>query len=85
MARRRGEVAVLIDLLDVALNDVKVTHLMYRANLSYSTLRKYLSGALDKGLICKVYNGDDAVVYRTTDEGKMLLENLKAVKRCLRD
>jgi predicted transcriptional regulator len=85
MARRRGEVAVLIDLLDVALNDVKVTHLMYRANLSYSTLHKYLSRALDKGLICKVHNGDNAVVYRTTDEGKLLLEKLKVVKRCLRD
>jgi len=85
MARRRGEIEVLIDVLSVAIDDVKVTHLMYKANLSYSTLRKYLAGALDKRLVCKVHNGDGAVVYRTTEEGKMLLEKLRDVKGCLRD
>jgi len=85
MGRRRSEVAVLIDVLNVALNDVKVTHLMYKANLSYSTLRNYLAGALDKGLVCKVHNGDGSVVYRTTEEGKLLLEKLQDIKGCLRD
>jgi predicted transcriptional regulator len=80
MVRRRGEIEVLIDVLSAALDDVKVTHLMYRANLSYSTLRKYLSGALDKGLICKLHNGDGSSVYRITDEGKLLLEKLRDIK-----
>jgi predicted transcriptional regulator len=80
MARRRGEIEVLMDVLSVALDDVKVTHLMYKANLSYSTLRKYLHGALDKGLICKVQNGDASVAYRTTEEGRLLLEKLRDIK-----
>lgn len=83
MVRRRGEVGILMDVLTVALKDVRVTHLMYGANLSYSTLRKYLFAALDKGLISKVHNCDGSVVYRTTEEGKVLLEKLRDAKYSL--
>lgn len=79
-SRRRGEVEIIRDILAVALGDVKVTHLMYRANLSYSTLRKYLFAALDKGFISKVHNSDGSAVYRTTEKGKVLLEKLRDVK-----
>lgn len=84
MVRRRGEVDILTDILSVALKDVRVTHLMYRANLSYSTLRKYLSASLDKGLIDKVDHGDGSVVYYTTEKGRLLLEKLRDVKYALR-
>ena len=78
MGRRRGEVDILVDVLGIALKEVRVTHLMYRANLSYATLRRYLVAALDKGLIRKVHNGDGTVVYRTTDKGEALLKQLRA-------
>jgi len=84
MGHRRGEVQILMDILNTSLNGVKVTHLMYRANLSYSTLRKYLFTALDKGLISNVRNSDGSVVYRTTEKGKLLLGKLKEVKSALR-
>jgi predicted transcriptional regulator len=73
-----------MDILNTSLNGVKVTHLMYRANLSYSTLRKYLFTALDKGLISNVRNSDGSVVYRTTEKGRLLLDKLKEVKSALR-
>lgn len=69
-----------MDILIVALSGVKVTHLMYRANLSYSTLRKYLFGALTRGLICVVHNDSGSVVYRTTIEGSLLMEKLRDIK-----
>ena len=84
MGHRRGEVQILMDILNISLNGVKVTHLMYRANLSYSTLRKYLFRALDKGLISNVRNSDGSVVYRTTEKGRLLLGKLKEVKSALR-
>jgi len=80
MGRRRNDVEVLMDVLSAGLDDVRVTHLMYRANLSYSTLRKYLFSALDKGLISKVHNSDGSVVYRTTEKGRVLLKKLRDVK-----
>ena len=84
MGRRRGEVEILMDVLSVCLNGVRVTHLMYRANLSYYTLRKYLFTALEKGLISNVRNSDGSVVYRTTEKGRLLLGKLKEVNSALR-
>lgn len=84
MSRRRGEVQILMDILGASLNGVKVTHLMYQANLSYSTLRKYLSATLKQGLICNVTDSDGKVLYHTTEKGKLLLNKLKEVKHALR-
>jgi predicted transcriptional regulator len=80
MGRRRGEVQILIDILGVSLRGVKVTRLMYKANLSYSTLRKYLSAMSKQGLIVKVCSDDGSVVYRTTEKGKLALNRLKEIK-----
>lgn len=81
---RRGEIQILMDILTLSLKGVKATHLMYKANLSYSTLRKYLSTALKQGLVKKVYNDDGSVEYHTTDKGRLLLERLKEVKYVLK-
>ena len=83
MGRRRSEAEILIDVLGIALKDVKVTHLMYGANLSYSTLRRYLSAALDKGLVSKVHNSDGSVFYRTTEKGKALMDKLRVAQYSL--
>ena len=81
---RRGEVQILIDILGTSLKGVKVTRLMYKANLSYSTLRKYLSAMSKQGLIVKVCNDDGSVVYCATEKGKLVLDRLKEVKCVLR-
>jgi predicted transcriptional regulator len=80
MRHRRGEVQILIDILGISLKGVKVTHLMYKANLSYSTLRKYLSAMSKQGLIVKVCNDEGSSVYCATEKGKLVLNRLKEVK-----
>ena len=72
-----------MDILNLSIKGVKATHLMYKANLSYSTLRRYLSAALRQNLITKVCNDDGSVEYRITEKGKLLLERLKEVKHVL--
>lgn len=84
MGVRRGEVQILMDVLNTSLNGVKVTRLMYRTNLSYSTLRKYLSASLKQELISKVSSSDGSVMYYTTQKGRLLLDRLKEVKLALR-
>ena len=84
MGRRRGEVQILIEILDISLRGVKVTPLMYKANLSYSSLRKHLLTMSKRGLIVKVCNADGSVVYRTTEKGRLVLDRLKEVKYVLR-
>jgi predicted transcriptional regulator len=83
MGRRRGEVEILIDILGISLKGVKVTRLMYKSNLSYSTLRKYLSAMTKQGLIAKVCNNDGSTVYCATEKGKLVLDRLKEVKYVL--
>lgn len=78
--QRRGEVQILTEILSLSIKGAKATHLMYKANLSYSTLRRYLSAALKQGLISKVCEDDGSVIYYITDKGKLLLEKLKEVK-----
>ncbi|MGB9683886.1 MAG: winged helix-turn-helix domain-containing protein [Candidatus Bathyarchaeales archaeon] len=80
---RRGEIQILMDILTLSIKGVKATHLMYKANLSYSTLHRYLSTALKQGLIKKICVDDGSVVYCITEKGKLLLERLKDVKHVL--
>jgi predicted transcriptional regulator len=84
MGRRRGEVQILIDILGISLRGVKVTNLMYRANLSYRTLQKYLSAMSKQGLIVKVRSDDGSVVYCATEKGRLLLDRLREVKYVMR-
>jgi predicted transcriptional regulator len=84
MGRRRGEVQILTNILTLSLKGVKATHLMYKANLSYSTLRKYLSAALKNGLLRKVCNNDGSTVYFITEKGKLVLEKLRDVECVLK-
>ncbi|MGB9854100.1 MAG: winged helix-turn-helix domain-containing protein [Candidatus Bathyarchaeales archaeon] len=80
---RRSEVQILVDILSLSVKGVKATHLMYRANLSYSTLRRYLSAALRQNLMVKVCRDDGSVVYCITEKGRLLLERLKEVEHVL--
>lgn len=80
---RRSDIQILMDILNLSLNGVKATHLMYKANLSYSTLRRYLSAALKRDLIVKVCKVDGSVEYHITDKGKLILQRLKEVNSVL--
>ena len=85
MRRRRGKLQIFMDMLSAAMDGVKLTHLMYRANLSYSSLRRYLDKALALGFIYKVNGDNDSyVVYRTTEKGRKLLRKLRDVEDCLK-
>ena len=83
MGRRRGEVRILIDILGICLKGVKVTHLMYKANLSYYTLHKYLATMSKQGLLVKASNGDGYEVYSVTDKGRIVLDKLREVEHIL--
>ena len=80
---RRGEVQILTDILTLSLRGVKATHFMYKANLSYSTLRRYLSVSLKQDLVSKVCNDDGSVVCCITEKSRLLLDRLKEVKYVL--
>jgi predicted transcriptional regulator len=81
VGNRRHEMEILMNILRITMREARVTHIMYRANLSYSSLRRYLSEALNMGLIVKEYNGDGLPIYRITEKGRSLLEKLEEVEK----
>ncbi len=67
--RSRTEIVAMI--LQSARNGVTKTKIMYRAYLSYTQLKEYLTFLQDNGLI-KYEEGSQ--LYRTSDKGKHFLE-----------
>jgi predicted transcriptional regulator len=66
----RERIDIMADILRVAENFVKKTHIMFRANLSYRVLKKYLAELIAASLIR--YN-DDKRCYILTDKGRKFL------------
>jgi len=62
--RRRDKHDIVLDILKIARNGKRKTHIMYRAKLSYDQLKAYLELLNDRGLL-ESNNG----FYRTTSKG----------------
>ena len=66
---RRNDVDICADILEVARGGAKKTHLVYKANLNFNIVKKYLSRLSEQELITSE-NGH----YITTEEGVKFLE-----------
>ncbi len=67
--RRRDQLSITASILEhIKEKPLKPTHIMYRANLSYTQLRKYLPLMLHNGLIVQS-NIDGKEGYGITEEG----------------
>jgi len=74
LANYRGRIDIIADILRVAETKVKKTQIMYRANLSYTVLQKYLAELTEASLIA--YK-DDTQNYILTNKGKEYLKLYK--------
>ena len=83
MARRRGRVEIMMDILDQALKGANKTKIMYRANLNFSRFERYFREMSKKGLIEVVDDPAASIVYRTTERGGELLRVLKEAEKLL--
>jgi len=76
---RRSQMEILLDMLEaVAGGRQKPTHIMYRANLSWSRLTKHLDLLLKQGLLMRTEV--DGTLYRITRRGKEVLEYSNRVR-----
>ena len=50
MARYRNRLQIIAEILEIVRNGAKKTHIMYRANLSYKLVCKYLNDVVECGL-----------------------------------
>ncbi len=72
---RRNNVDISAELLYVAKNGARKTHLVYKANLNFVLIKKYLARLTENGLLESV----DEIFY-TTDKGARFLDQYEIMK-----
>lgn len=80
---RRSKLEILINILEsIYRGRNKPTHIMYRANLSWNRMNKYLDFLLRHGLIEEVEKGD-LREYQITEKGKKIIWYFSKIKETM--
>lgn len=77
MAKYRSKLQIVAEILEIVKGGAKKTHIMYRANLSYKLLCKYLDDVLECGLV-RVDSGERYVV---APKGEKFLQKFDDYKK----
>lgn len=80
---RRSNLEIIADMLRVGENGAGKTEIMYRTNMSYSQLQKYLGFLIAQGYITKMKIGNPCVTYQVTESGRNLLKSIDSVTEML--
>jgi predicted transcriptional regulator len=79
--KNRNRLGIVANILTIAKSGALKTHLMYRANLSYTMLRDYLKFLRENELLAESYYPDEKVtLYKTTEKGVRFLESYLALR-----
>gem|GEM_PF-6702758 len=69
---RRNELTIMTHLLTYLIEPRRTTHILYRTNLSYYQLKKYLASLLRMGLAEEINEPHRA--FRITEKGRMFMQ-----------
>ncbi len=80
--KNRSRLEIIGNILGVAKYGAKKTHIMYRANLSYSQLQEYVAFLTERGLLEEV-NGErpDEIIFQTSNLGIQFLRYFRELER----
>ena len=81
-SKRRSEIEISADILKVALDGAKKSHIVYRANLNFEVVKKYLKLLFDSGLIS--LKTSDKRLFQTTPKGVDYLTQYRALTKYMR-
>ena len=71
---RRNDLDICADILKIAQTGAKKTQIVYKANLNFKIVKKYLDRLIDNGLLL---NQDENRFYMTTYRGTDFLEQYR--------
>ena len=69
---------IYADILKASLDGARKSHIVYKANLNFKIVKKYLDGLRVNGLITSP--DDDNQVFKTTEKGIKFLEHFKGLR-----
>lgn len=71
---RRDELAIMRDLLENMYQPVRLTHMLYKTNLSYAQMKKYLDSLIQMGLVEELREPFRS--FRITEKGRLFAQIL---------
>ena len=82
---RRSKLEMYVDILTVLAHrgPLKLTHVMYKANVNCSVLKEYLDFLMKQGLIEERILRKQRIVYAVTQRGITVLKYFKELKQVL--
>lgn len=82
MAKKRTRLEVTRDLLEVLKRNrkVKITHLVYKSNLSNNSIKPYLKNLIENNMIELSHDGDGRKLFRITSRGIEFLQEFDKIK-----
>ena len=79
--RRRSQIQIIGDILDLSRDGAKKTEILYQNNMSFTQLQEYLAFLLEKGFIEEGMmtsgNGGQNKIFVTTERGNALLDDIQ--------
>ncbi len=82
---RRSKLEMYVDILRVLSQKgpLKLTHIMYKANVNCRVLKEYLEFLLTQGLVEQRIAGKGEVVYANTQKGAAVLRSFRELNKAL--
>ena len=79
---RRSKLEMYIDILKVLARhgSLKLTHVMYKANVNCSVLKQYLDFLIKQNLVEERTAGKKRIVYAITDRGRTVLKYFRELQ-----
>jgi len=79
---RRSKLEMYIDILKVLAHrgPLKLTHIMYKANVNCSVLKEYLDFLIQQELVEEKTVGKKRIVYAVSEKGLMVLKYFRELK-----
>ena len=73
---KRGRLEIINEILMVCRKPAKKTSILYRCNLSYNQLQRYLKYLISQSLLSTI-ESTETIFYQMTDRGKVFLEEYR--------
>ena len=82
MTMRRSKLEMYVDILKVLARKgpLKLTHIMYKANVNCSVLKEYLDFLINQELVEEKTVGKKRIVYVVTEKGLSVLKYFRELK-----
>ena len=78
----RGKIEIIADVVNLCTSGIKKTHIMYKGNLSFEQINRYLKELLKMEFVEQTVI-DRVLIYRATEKGRIFLHYYNLMKNIM--